>query len=437
MKKLAQKLPCAVAIGIIFVFRLVNYLGLELPVIYPDSKGYMALDGTFFAEHFVTNTGQAPLYPLLIFACKAFGKYYLDVVVGIQIVLSLTALFALFEILRMVGIGYYLRLLILVLYGSSPAICGWDGCILTESLSLSFMMWFLFFVIRYIKGGKASNAVVAAMITFFMCFLRPQFLYVFAALFVFFVLKSLFEEREEKTNRKVLALMVVQIGIILIYCSNFKTIYGIFSLSDALPRQNLKVCVDREYYKEFENTDMIEEIEQCLKNKETNWDTTTTIVEHFGNVEVDYQTKQFIHNHFNTYLRDTLNVMVGDMATPFSGYGVNEFYIKTYLSGPARKILKIQKALLEQVTVGWVLLASLLEGIAMVYVWVKERKMPWVHMALFSISMCTTYLTYFVTCAEYMRTMVSVLPLFCIIIGLFVQWICTAALPEKENMKTP
>lgn len=141
---------------LIILFRGANYIGLEYPVLYPDSTGYISLNWDYLRTHLVTNTGQPLLYPLLIAICKVFGTHYLDVVVGIQMLLSLSALFAFAYVLQVLGLRLYLRLVLLLCYGASPAICGWDGCILTESLSLSGTVWFVFFITRYIKrgGGK-------------------------------------------------------------------------------------------------------------------------------------------------------------------------------------------------------------------------------------------------------------------------------------------
>ena len=141
---------------LILLFRGANYIGLEYPVLFPDSTGYISLEWDYLRTHWVTNTGQPLLYPLLIAICKVFGTHYLDVVVGIQMLLSLSALFAFAYALQILGLNLYLRLILLLFYGASPAICGWDGCILTESLSLSGTVWFVFFITRYIKrgGGK-------------------------------------------------------------------------------------------------------------------------------------------------------------------------------------------------------------------------------------------------------------------------------------------
>lgn len=434
MKKTNMKrLPCILAIAVIFVFRIVNYSALELPAMYSDSGAYVSFDWEFFAEHFVVKTGRAPLYPVLISACRVFGDHYLDVLIGIQMLLSATALFALYEILKMLGVNYYLRLVLVVFYGASPAVCGWDGCVLTESLSLTFMVWFFFFVVRYIKVGNGKNAAAAAIISFMMSFLRPQFLYVFAALFVFFVLKSLFEETQRKTNRKMLVMMVVQTGLILIYCWNFKAVFGVFSLTDALPRQEIKICVDRGYYKELENQDITKTIEQCLQDGQDNWQATKAAVYQFGNAEIDRQAKKYFREHLNAYLGDTVHIVLEDMTTRFYGYDRSASPMKENAPRIAYRVMQVQNTLFQPVTVGWALVASLLSGVAMVFVWIRKKKMPWIHMALFSISMCTTYLTYFVTCDEYMRTMITVLPLLCIMVGMFLQWGCTEPLQEREQ----
>ena len=278
------------------------------------------------------------------------------------------------------------------------------------------------------------------VIVFYMVFLRPQFLYVFAALLVFFLLKSIFEETKSKTNLKMVLLMACQTVLILLYCGNFKTAYDVFSLSDAMPRQNLKICIDRGYYTGFENQELVEWISSCQKGEdayEDNWDTAMSAVSKFGNQEISRQTSQYFRTHLSEYIKDTLDILVDDTTTTFLGYGSASYklYANANAEAPgiARKIDRLQTALFNHVTVGQALVVSLLEGIAMVYVWIKRKRPPWIHMALFAISMCTTWLTYFLTCFEYMRTMVSVLPYFYIMVGLFVQWACTTSPTGKAE----
>lgn len=434
LKSAREKRFYAVTLLLIMFFRGANYIGLEYPVMFSDSEDYISLEWDYLRTHFVTNTGQPPLYPLLIAICRVFGTHYLNVVVGIQMLLSLSALFAFAYVLRMLELKLHLRMVLLLFYGASPAICGWDGCILTESLSLSGTVWFVFFIMRYIKAGEAKNGIASIIITLLLTFLRPQFLYVFAALLFFFVLKSFFEETNGRTNLKMVFLMLAGVMVILAYCNNFKSSYGIFSLSDALPRQNLFTCMERGYYKEFENKNLTKMLEPYVEDGKAEWNGALLAVKEFGSAEISRQTRQFFQKKPVRYLKDTIDVIAEDMSSDFYGYDYGA-KARDSVPGIVYKIIALQKALFGKVSVGWALLASSLEGIAMTYVWLTKKRPPWVHMALFSISVCTTWLTYFVTCGEYMRTMVSVLPYFYIMIGLFIQWACNESLPESERNK--
>lgn len=426
---------------LILLFRIGHYASQKMPYFTSDSNGYMNLDLGYLFTHFVSNEGQAPGYGFFLAVIRVLvGGNYLNIVVAIQILLSFLSLFALAYTMNLLGLNLVLQQVLLVLYGANPAICGWDGCILTESLSLSCTVFFFCCITRYITMGKLRDAVWGGVIVFYMVFLRPQFLYVFAALLVFFLLKSIFEETEAKTNLKMVLLMACQTVLILLYCGNFKTAYDVFSLSDAMPRQNLKICIDRGYYTGFENRELVEWIEAYQKGEdvyEENWGAAMSAVSEFGNQEIGQQTSQYFRTHLSEYIKDTLDILVDDTTTTFLGYGSASYKLYENVNadapGIARKIDRLQTALFNHVTVGQALAVSLLEGVAMVYVWIKRKRPPWIHMALFSISMCTTWLTYFLTCFEYMRTMVSVLPYFYIMVGLFIQWTCTVSLSERET----
>lgn len=426
---------------LILIFRIGHYASQKIPYFTSDSRGYMNVDLRYLFTHFVSNEGQAPGYGFFLAIVRILvGTNYLNVVVAIQILLSFLSLFALAYTMNLLGINLLLQQVLLVFYGANPAICGWDGCILTESLSLSCTVLFLFFIIRYIIENNRWDAIRGGVIVFYMVFLRPQFLYVFAALLLFFLLKSIFEESKSRQNFKIVLLMACQTILILLYCGNFKAAYGVFSLSDAMPRQNLKICIDRGYYKEFDNPKLVKWIEDFQRGEniyEETWGATMSAISEFGNEEISRQTKKCIRVHLSDYIKDTLDIIVDDTTTTFLGYGSASYKLYENINaeapGVVHKIDRLQLALFNNVTVGQALAASLLEGFAMVYVWVKWKRPPWIHMALFSISMCTTWLTYFLTCFEYMRTMISVLPYFYIMVGLFLQWVCTVSLPEREK----
>ena len=259
-----------------------------------------------------------------------------------------------------------------------------------------------------------------------LTFLRPQFLVYLALLLVFFVLKYIFPiNRKERHNiLRLLALLLVCWVGVLLYCNGLKKNFGIFSLSTALPRQNLKVCIDREYYLELDDSEIVQYITQNLNSQKDQWVVCMETIDKFGYLRIDQTTKHFITKNLGRFIKDTVLVMVDNIGDPFVGYSLRDKVLNANARGIFFKIYEVQMILFGNIPILYVMLASLLEGIAMIKTWISKRKLPWVHMALFSISICTTYLTFFVTCDEYMRTMISVIPYFYVMVAMFFQ-MCT------------
>ena len=107
------------------------------------------------------------------------------------------------------------------------------------------------------------------------------------------------------------------------------------------------------------------------------------------------------------------------MGEDFTGY-VYKQTVGLSLSVPGLAAA-FQYALFQWLTLGHAMLLSLAEGVVIVRRWLRDRKPPWVHMALFSITATTVYLAFVITCGEYMRTMLSVLPYLFVILALAAQ----------------
>ena len=99
-------------------------------------------------------------------------------------------------------------------------------------------------------------------------------------------------------------------------------------------------------------------------------------------------------------------------------YNVFEGYALPVESAPARALNPILRAVFDRVYVFYAFVAS---GVVMAVQWVRRRKIPWLWAAFFSLMFTTVFSPYFVTCGEYMRTMISVLPYMQCVIGLALQ----------------
>lgn len=405
-------------------------------MIFPDSEGYIEFNTLAMLKGKWVN-GRAPLYGVFLdFLELLFPKNFLSATSVVQIFVSSLSIFVLAKLLGRLGIRTPWCQFCVLFYGVTSAVLGWDTCILTESFSLSGAIVFFYFTVKYIQDHRFLDGALSNFLAVLLLFLRPQFLIYLALLLVFYILKLFFpyDKTERRTIFSLLAVQLVCWLVVFLYCAGFQRQFGIFSLSDALPRQNLIVCVDRGYYKDLDDPEIVQYLTKCLESGEKGSDACVQAVEIYGNERVDRTTKQYFSEHLWMYFWDTMNVIQGDLESSFCGYAVNKSNYNPDASHFLYTVYPIQIALFQRVLVVHALLASVLEGLAMVIVWVKRRTLPWIHMALFSISICTTFLTYFVTCGEYMRTMVSIMPYFICMLGIFLQMCSNASTQLQDKL---
>lgn len=418
---------------LIALLRLIQYHVVE-PVAageyYPDSSMYIDFDSSTILHGYTINA-RPPVYGMLLdFTEAVFGSYYLEATVAIQILCSALAVFVFTAIMGRLHIRGPWKQLVVLFFGASPAIAGWDHCILIESLSLSLAVFFFYFILRYIQERELWAGITAVFLATVMSFLRPQFQIYLALLAVFCVLKFWLPEKNERKKILILvAFLLCAMGIILSYSALIQKQYSVFSISDALPRQNLKVCIDRGYL-DLDDEEVAQFLQEQLSDGADTWKLTDQAVERFGNRRIAKTTKNYFISNFTLYIRDTITVIRDTLKEQFYGYDIPIPELQGTLWGQlTRRIYSV----FQPFTIGCVLLISFLEGIVMCVLWVRNKSVPWIHTALFSISISTFFTPYFSTCAEYMRTMVSILPYMYILIALFLNW-SADAIGRKASM---
>lgn len=392
-----------------------------------DSREYIGFDTSEVLRGNLSATlGRPPLYGIFLdIMARFFGNGDLVATKFFQVSVSLLSIFIFAKLLHHLGVLSPWCQLCVFLYGISPAVVGWENTILTESFSLSGTVIFFYWIVLYIKTQRLLYGALAHLMALALIFLRPQFLVYLALLLVFLVLKLIFPSNKRE-RKKIVMLLILQAflwGGIAGYCALFYQECDVFSLTTASVRQNLKVCIDREYYGEFDDETVANFITEHINMGEGAWTVCSSTIEEYGQQRINDVTKKYFSNHLVQYVGDTFCVMASDLQSHFYGYGLGRDNIVSD-TGVLYRIYNLQMGLFQFMTVAHALVFSVLEGVTMVVMWVRRRTLPWVHMALFSISMCTTFLTYFVTCGEYMRTMISIVPYLYCIAGMFLQ-MCT------------
>lgn len=416
---------CVVTL-LIAASRMCWYGMLQPYKVLADSKEYIAFDTVEMLQGHATN-GRAPLYGMFLDALELlFADGYLTAAAVIQTIVSTISIVIFAKLLGRIGVRSPWKEGCVFFYGVTPAVVGWEVCIMTESFSLSGAVLFLYFAVLYIQEHRFRYGVISSLLAVTLAFLRPQFMVYMALLLAFYILKLIFpyDKSEQRTLLSLLLLQIVCWAVVFSYCAAFQKQFGIFSLSDALPRQNLKVCVDRGYYGNLDDEEIAQYITEGLGREEDPWLLCLSAVDEYGNARVAATTKRYFYSHFAEYLSDTVQLILSQLGTTFYGYAYNDtsaFNFDVRGKDFIFTIYPIQMRLFGSVQIIYVLVATVLEGTVMLAAWIKRRTLPWIHMALFSIAFCTTFVTFFATSAEYMRTMSSVMPVFCCIVGLLLQ----------------
>lgn len=349
---------------------------------------------------------------------KYSGGGYLRAVVVAQIVFSAISIILFAKILSNVGVHSPWAQICVTAYACTTAVVGWDTCILTESLSLSLAITFFYFITQYLRTNHLRDGFFAVLVTELLIFLRPQFLTYWAILITFCILRSFFPKfkQERKDMLKMMICLLMCGVVILVYCAEFQKQRGIFSLTSASTRQDLYVCVDRGYYEDLDDEEIAAAMKKVASEGANKFEIRDAGMA-YGNQRVQKTTKNYFVKHRMQYILDTFSVMDGHVGITFDGYAnINENapeWIKTAYQRISEtfKVVRVIHAF-------W---AVAVAGVMMIAVWIWRRKMPWVWMALFSIAFSTVIPTYFITNAEYDRTMISVLPYFYCILALVLQ----------------
>lgn len=410
------------------VFRFSWFYTHETAIVYRDSQDYLAYDPIRALQGSAVN-GRAPVYGTILYLIRIIvGEWHqLHAATFLQELVGIAVLPLFSATLRRVGVGTRVRAAVLLLYGFCPAVYGWDNVVLTESLSLSATVVFFFLIVRYIQERRFWDGAGALLVTVWLIFLRPQFLTYLAMLMVFFVWRMFYADKKEKKDLGILlALGAVAVLGIIVYCASFSNQFGIFSMTDAGPRQDLRVCVDRGYYKDFADEDARQIVEDAIA-EDTGIDgyAVGKLLSVYGNAKGQKLAKDFFRTNAVRYIKDTCNVMWNYRAIELSAYGLELRYgddrVYNLCLAIAQEGELLANPLEHWLTLHAAYILSLLWGVVMVIAWVQQKRPPWLHMALFALLMCTTFLTFFITCGEYMRTMITVVPYMFICMGMAVQ----------------
>lgn len=359
--------------------------------------------------------GRTPVYPLIIKIIQEIFQYdYLRFVCIFQYIIWFVAIIFLYKLLKLLINNKNIIMVATIIYAFCPAIIDWNNYILTESIALSGTIIFIYLIIKYLKEAKVLTGITATIIAFVLTFHRPTAIIYVVVLELFWIMRFIIDRKHIKIDFICFLSSTFTIILIVIYAIVFHKTFSIYSISDAVPRQHLYVCMQEGFYKNSNDEKFIKEIEEAIENnREFGWDTVIEVLNKHTLNEVKSFTSSCYKNNFSQYISYLVNLSKTNLTVRYRDYSLK-------LVNSNLKWIRVVMKLFTFITLAQSYITILIEFVLLIYLWIKNKKVPWIHFGLFAFPLIIIISSFIGTNAEFMRTAICALPFTYISLIMFL-----------------
>lgn len=277
LRHMLLKIKENMVLFLVALLRCIFYLNTQAVLLTPDSYEFMNVSlENIFRGHL--DMRRVPIYPIILQTIRRLytiilgevqGVGWIRAVVIFQILCSFGAIILFRRSLQLIISNKKIADICTLFYGCTPIIMGYDKVILTESLSLTGTVCFLYLMVLYLHDKTLKKGLQACVLAGTLPFLRPTFLIYPIILIVFFLWRFIIYCDERKIIMQCGKILTVFSLIILIYAGRMYTLYGEITLSCTLSQQNVILTIWNglwEYANDDKNQQVKEYISGCLEN---------------------------------------------------------------------------------------------------------------------------------------------------------------------------
>lgn len=389
----------------IVIYRILFYVTTK-PKLFPDSYGYI---GYSFSKLFFYGelNGRTPIYPLVLktFVKVIGSKYYLEAVTIFQALVSFIAVIYIYKICKLFKLNKLLTGIVVYLYAFNTSIIGWDRAILTESLAVSFLVIMFYYLSLFIKDFSVKDAIIAQFIAFFMTFERPSSVVFWFIISLFIIIYTLIHKLDRK---KIFLVCGVTSFSIVTYMMVFSSQFGIFSLTDAVPRQHLYVVMEKGWYQSSSDKEFVKSVETAkIHHPKAKWKAMIEVLDCYGNKKITELTNECYRKNIKNFILDRVHQLHKDS---------RHDYITGYVDYRDLKKSRLKVAVfyfneLFRIEVRHTLIIFFITGVLLLIHVLVKKSINWIGLGLFVSMLASLFISYYGTCGEYPRTMLCMVPL--------------------------
>ena len=302
MSKIRNNIDIIFIILVVILIRGIIYSPYQNYSVYPDTETYIDYEANLFKGE--VDELRTPVYPTVLKLISVFGKNIDSIYINTTIfqeILSIISIIVLYVTLKKTFKNKAASYVAIILYGCFPVIFTYNRIILTESLSISIFVMYFCLIIRYLAEPTTKKTVYIGLITMFLIFLRPSFLFLIVELAIIFTL-IFFCQKENRKQVIIGAGAIVCIVISIVGYSYLNKINnGVFGISSVTQINQIDIIIQMNIYDTGDPRDeeIIGIINQRLDGYDAEWNSETKIkiMEQYSPDEIgEYLSRCFKNN---------------------------------------------------------------------------------------------------------------------------------------------
>jgi len=393
---------------LILLVQIFYYSNVILGQTYSDSNSYINWEPELCFRMF--------LYPLIIdFWQIIFPEYFSLGIVLTQIIISYLSLIFLYKTLCILEKGETnLALVILLFYGCSPAIISWNTIILSESLTLSLTVFFIYFTVRWLTYFENRSAIGIVVTCFLATMTKTAFFVYGIAIICLALLVLLCNKEKKKQTIFLLTLSVLLLLSFLIQCTYNYIHCGLFSMSYLSSRHSLVHALRTGLYLNHPDKQLVSVIDTIYTDNDYSlgYNTTSAVMALFGESwkEQNIGTSSFAKECLMTgpfqYFCDLAQNMVFACVRKFD----HDYSAFTYTSSFSKAGINLLGLIFNPVRIGYGIILSLFGIFLSIKQWLKQRKCPFIFLGTSCGLILVPISTIAGAYSEWTRLMIYMLP---------------------------
>jgi hypothetical protein len=244
-------------------FRIIYYY-YNVINIFPDSITYLNFNKNIFKGEIDLN--RTPLYPFFLKLVGFFSTndLYLFNVVFFQSAISYISILYFYKLSLNIYKSRKTAIISSVIYGISPSLISWDCSIMTESLSISFTVIFLYYLLMYFKNKNIYLSILLTFMCLMMVMLRPAFLILFIILILVWVF--MFFSYFKFWKQFLTNIVCCFFGILFLfqYCKLNEFQNGYFGISNVIDINQLPIIIKYQIYNNSNDKEIVNKIDSNI-----------------------------------------------------------------------------------------------------------------------------------------------------------------------------